>query len=40
VEELERAVYPWLAAWNGTPKAFIWKATADVILDEVAAQKN
>jgi hypothetical protein len=30
----ERAVYGWLANWNDKPKPFIWKATADVILDE------
>src|SRR5438477_687408 len=35
VEELERAIYSWLATWNDTPKAFIWKASADVILDKV-----
>jgi len=35
VDELERAIYLWLANWNGEPKAFVWKATADVILDKV-----
>lgn len=35
VEELERAIYAWLATWNHTPQAFVWKATADVILDKV-----
>jgi transposase len=35
VEELERAIYLWLANWNDVPKAFVWKATADVILDKV-----
>jgi hypothetical protein len=34
-EELERAIYAWLANWNDTPKAFIRKAIADVILDKV-----
>src|SRR5436853_1148865 len=27
VEELERAIYSWLANWNDTPKAFVWKAS-------------
>ena len=40
VEELERAIYAWLASWNETPKAFIWKATADVILDKVRRCKE
>jgi len=40
VEELERAIYAWLADWNDTPKAFIWKATADVILDKVRRCKE
>lgn len=35
VEELERAIYLWLAHWNNEPQAFVWKATADVILDKV-----
>jgi transposase len=35
VEELERAIYQWLANWNNEPKPFEWKATADVILDKV-----
>jgi len=40
VEELERAIYLWLASWNDKPKAFIWKATADVILDKVRRCKE
>jgi transposase len=40
VEELERAIYAWLAHWNDTPKAFVWKATADVILDKVRRCKE
>jgi transposase len=40
VQELERAIYAWLASWNETPKAFIWKATADVILDKVRRCKE
>jgi len=35
VAELERAIYQWLAAWNDQPRPFVWKATADVILDKV-----
>ena len=34
-DELERAIYAWLATWNEKPKPFVWKATADVILDKV-----
>jgi transposase len=40
VQELEHAIYAWLASWNGTPKAFVWKATADVILDKVSRCKE
>lgn len=40
VEELERAIYQWLANWNEEPKPFIWKATADVILDKVRRCKE
>jgi transposase len=40
VAELERAIYAWLASWNEQPKAFIWKATADVILDKVQRCKD
>ena len=40
VEGLERAIYAWLANWNDKPKAFVWKATADVILDKVRPCKE
>lgn len=40
VAELERAIYPWLATWNQKPRAFAWKATADVILDKVRRCKE
>jgi hypothetical protein len=40
VEELEHAIYSWLASWNDTPKAFVWNATADVILDKVRRCKE
>jgi transposase len=40
VEELERAIYSWLAIWNDMPKAFVWKTSADVILDKVRRCKE
>ena len=40
VHELERAIYQWLASWNGDPIPFVWKATADVILDKVRRCKE
>jgi transposase len=40
VQELERAIYAWLATWNENPKPFAWKATADVILDKVRRCKE
>jgi transposase len=40
VQELERAIYAWLASWNDAPKPFAWKATADVILDKVRRCKE
>ena len=39
-EELETAIYKWLATWNGEPKPFVWKASADVILDKVRRCKE
>jgi transposase len=38
--ELERAIYAWLANWNDKPKAFVWKATAEVILDKIRRCKE
>ena len=38
--ELERAIYQWLANWNGDPTPFVWKASADVILDKVRRCKE
>ena len=35
VDELEHAIYQWLANWNNEPRPFVWKATADVILDKI-----
>ena len=40
VAELERAIYQWLAGWNDDPQPFVWKATADVILDKVRRCKE
>ena len=40
VADLERAIYQWLANWNREPQPFIWKATADVILDKVRRCKE
>ena len=40
VLELERSIYEWLATWNDAPKPFVWKATADVILDKVRRCKE
>jgi len=39
-QELETAIYRWLAAWNGDPTPFVWKASADVILDKVRRCKE
>lgn len=39
-KELEKAIYQWLATWNGTPAPFVWKASADVILDKVRRCKE
>ncbi len=39
-DELEQAIYKWLATWNGQPKPFVWKASADVILDKVRRCKE
>jgi transposase len=39
-QELEQSIYEWLAKWNDAPKPFIWKATADVILDKVRRCKE
>src|SRR5271157_3332968 len=35
VDELEHAIYQWLVNWNNEPRPFVWKATADVILDKI-----
>jgi putative transposase len=40
VLQLENAIYQWLSSWNGQPFPFVWKATADVILDKVRRCKE
>ncbi len=40
VQELEKAIYEYLAAWNQKPSPFVWKATAEVILDKVKRCKQ
>ena len=40
VDELETAIYHWLASWNGDPSPFVWKASADVIFDKVRRCKE
>jgi transposase len=40
VDELERAIYQWLANWNNQPRPFVWKATADVILDKIRRRRE
>lgn len=40
VQELEKAIYEYLAAWNEAPKPFVWKATADSILGKVKRCKE
>jgi putative transposase len=40
VDELEKAIYHWLASWNGDPSPFVWKASAEVILDKVRRCKE
>jgi hypothetical protein len=39
-DELERAIYQWLANWNNESRPFEWKATADVILDKMRRYKE
>ena len=36
----KRAIYAWLANWNNKPQPFVWKATADIILDKVRRCKE
>ena len=40
VVELESAIYQWLGHWNQQPRPFVWKASAEVILDKVRRCKE
>jgi putative transposase len=40
VAQLEHAIYQWLANWKTDPRAFVWTATADVVLDKVRRRKE
>ncbi|HTV55399.1 MAG TPA: IS630 family transposase, partial [Terriglobia bacterium] len=33
-------IYQYLAVWNESPKPFVWRATADIILDKVRRCKE
>jgi len=39
VEELESAIYAWLANWNNKPQPFVWKATADASRQSAPLQR-
>jgi hypothetical protein len=36
VHALESDVRDWIAQWNDSPKPFVWKKTAEEILDSLA----
>ena len=40
VQELETSIYAWLSSWNNQPQPFVWRATADVVLDKVQRCKE
>lgn len=40
VRDLETAIYQYLAAWNETPQPFVWRATAEIILEKVRRCKE
>ena len=40
VRELESSIYQWLANWNDQPQPFVWRATADVIIEKVRRCKE
>ena len=40
VDELESAIYQWLANWNKEPHPFVWTATADIILDKIRRSRE
>ena len=35
VPELQAAILNWSAQWNNDPKAFVWKANAEDIIEKV-----
>jgi len=35
VPELETAILDWAVHWNSDPKPFVWKATAEDIIEKV-----
>jgi hypothetical protein len=36
VDELQRAIADFLAAWNAAPAPFVWTASVEAILEEIA----
>jgi hypothetical protein len=40
VHELEKSIYEYLAAWNEKSQPFVWRATADILLDKVRSGKE
>ncbi|MCU1688039.1 MAG: putative transposase, partial [Amycolatopsis sp.] len=36
VQALEKDVHAWINTWNEKPKPFVWKKTAEEILDSLA----
>ena len=36
-KELEASIYEWIDTWNENPQPFVWKKSADEILENLAA---
>ena len=36
VQTLEKEIHAWIQIWNEDPKPFVWKKTAEDILDSLA----
>jgi hypothetical protein len=36
VQTLEKEIHAWIQIWNEDPKLFVWKKTAEDILDSLA----
>jgi len=36
VQALEKDIRTWIEGWNADPKPFVWKKTAEEILDSLA----